>query len=311
MYKRDQDGIVLVDQDRCRGWRMCVSGCPYKKVYVNHRTGLAEKCTFCFPRIEAGQPTVCALSCVGRLRYLGIVLYDADKVADACAVGDPHDLLDAQRGVFLDPHDSDVVAEATAQGMPADWLDAAQRSPVWALAMKHQVALPLHPEYRTLPMVWYVPPLSPVLDATGSLGGDAADPDDVFAAVGQLRIPLEYLAALFTAGDTARVGGVLMKLVAMRTHMRAVNAGGTVDAGLLDQVRATGAELEDLSRLLGVAKMAERYVVPCAHAEDAAALTSWAGAWAGAGCSLEVPGGPGMGGPDVFHGPNIAVRGGQ
>ena len=71
MYKREEDGIVLVDQDRCRGWRFCVSGCPYKKVYFNHRTGKAEKCTLCFPRIEAGQPTICSETCVGRLRYLG------------------------------------------------------------------------------------------------------------------------------------------------------------------------------------------------------------------------------------------------
>src|SRR5690606_11145539 len=56
IYKRSEDGIVLVDQDRCRGWRMCVSGCPYKKVYFNHRTGKAEKCTFCFPRVEVGLP---------------------------------------------------------------------------------------------------------------------------------------------------------------------------------------------------------------------------------------------------------------
>ena len=56
IYKRTEDGIVLVDQDRCRGWRMCVTGCPYKKVYFNHRTGKAEKCTFCFPRVEVGHP---------------------------------------------------------------------------------------------------------------------------------------------------------------------------------------------------------------------------------------------------------------
>ena len=31
MYKRDEDGIVLVDQDACRGWRYCMTGCPYKK----------------------------------------------------------------------------------------------------------------------------------------------------------------------------------------------------------------------------------------------------------------------------------------
>ena len=45
MYKRGEDGIVLVDQEQCRVWRMCVSGCPYKKVYFNWSTGKAEKCT--------------------------------------------------------------------------------------------------------------------------------------------------------------------------------------------------------------------------------------------------------------------------
>ncbi len=83
IYKREEDGIVLVDQDRCRGWRMCVSGCPYKKIYFNHKTGKAEKCTFCYPRIEVGIPTVCSETCVGRLRYIGLVLYDADKVLEA------------------------------------------------------------------------------------------------------------------------------------------------------------------------------------------------------------------------------------
>lgn len=56
IYKREEDGIVLVDQDKCRGWRMCVSGCPYKKIYFNHRTGKAEKCTFCFPASRSDSP---------------------------------------------------------------------------------------------------------------------------------------------------------------------------------------------------------------------------------------------------------------
>lgn len=51
IYKRSEDGIVLVDQDRCRGWRQCITGCPYKKIYFNHSTGKAEKCTFCYPRV--------------------------------------------------------------------------------------------------------------------------------------------------------------------------------------------------------------------------------------------------------------------
>ena len=86
MYKREEDGIVLVDQDKCRGWRFCVSGCPYKKVYFNHKTGKAEKCTLCYPRIEAGLPTICSETCVGRIRYIGLVLYDADRVEAAASV---------------------------------------------------------------------------------------------------------------------------------------------------------------------------------------------------------------------------------
>ena len=176
MYKREEDGIVLVDQDRCRGWRFCVSGCPYKKVYFNHRTGKAEKCTLCFPRIEAGQPTICSETCVGRLRYLGLFLYDADKVLAAAATPDPQDLYQAQLSVFLDPDDPAVQAEAARQGIPADWIDAARRSPVYALAVRHKVALPLHPEYRTLPMVWYIPPLSPVADVVHAEGYDPDRP---------------------------------------------------------------------------------------------------------------------------------------
>ncbi|MHB1837024.1 MAG: nitrate reductase subunit beta, partial [Solirubrobacteraceae bacterium] len=129
MYKREEDGIVLVDQAKCRGWRFCVSGCPYKKVYFNHQSGKAEKCTLCYPRIEAGLPTVCSETCVGRIRYLGIVLYDVDRVHAAASTPDPTKLLDAQRDVFLDPFDDAVCAQAAHDGIPDDWLEAARRSP--------------------------------------------------------------------------------------------------------------------------------------------------------------------------------------
>ncbi|WP_440901332.1 nitrate reductase subunit beta [Actinosynnema sp.] len=291
MYKREEDGIVLVDQDRCRGWRMCVSSCPYKKVYLNHVTGKAEKCTFCFPRVEAGQPTVCSETCVGRLRYLGIVLYDADAVTAALSVPDPKDLLDAQRALILDPHDPEVAREALAQGIAHDWLEAARKSPVHALISKYKVALPLHPEYRTAPMVWYIPPLSPVLDAVTAVDGDSSDPDDVFHAIRDLRIPVEYLANLFTAGDPEVVAGVLMKLAGMRGHMRNRSLDGTVDQGLLDSIGLTAEEVEDLYRLLAIAKYEDRYVIPLAHKEDAAQLAGLA-----TGCPLDGEGGPGMGG---------------
>ena len=110
IYKREEDGIVLIDQDKCRGWRMCVSACPYKKIYYNWDSGKSEKCTFCFPRIEVGQPTVCSETCVGRIRYLGVLLYDADRVEAAASTPDVKDLYQAQLDIFLDPHDPAVIA---------------------------------------------------------------------------------------------------------------------------------------------------------------------------------------------------------
>ncbi|HEY7011961.1 MAG TPA: nitrate reductase subunit beta [Streptosporangiaceae bacterium] len=303
MYKREEDGIVLVDQDRCRGWRFCVSGCPYKKVYFNHRTGKAEKCTLCYPRIEAGQPTICSETCVGRLRYLGVFLYDADAVLPAAATPDPQDLYQAQLSVFLDPDDPAVQAEAAQQGIPADWIDAARRSPVYALAVRHQVALPLHPEYRTLPMVWYIPPLSPVADVVSAAGYDETDPDQVFAAIESLRIPAEYLASLFTAGQVEPVQRVLRKLAAVRAVMRAHQLGQPADAGLADPAGASPADLEDLFRLLAIAKYEERYVVPPAHTEDAGQLMAQHEQLFSQ-CSLDTDGGPGMGG----QGPPASVE---
>ncbi|HEU4947141.1 MAG TPA: nitrate reductase subunit beta, partial [Kribbella sp.] len=222
IYKRSEDGIVLVDQDRCRGWRMCVSGCPYKKVYFNHRTGKAEKCTFCFPRIEVGLPTVCSETCVGRLRYIGLMLYDADKVLEAASTTDEHGLYEAQREVFLDPNDPAVIRAAEQAGIPRDWIEAAQRSPIYALINRFKVALPLHPEYRTMPMVWYIPPLSPIVDLLRDQGHNAESQDVLFGAIRALRIPMEYLAELFTAGDVGEIERVLTVLAAMRAHMRNV-----------------------------------------------------------------------------------------
>lgn len=268
IYKRDEDGIVLVDQDACRSWRFCTTGCPYKKTYFNWKTNKAEKCTFCFPRIENGQPTVCSETCVGRLRYIGIVLYDADKVTAAASVPDDKDLYEAQLGVFLDPNDPEVIKEARAQGIPEDWLEAAKKSPVYKLAVQHKVALPLHPEYRTMPMVWYIPPLSPIINQFGGQI-DHLDPNVVFPTIDQFRIPIQYLANLLTAGDTEVIKRVLRKMVAMRTYMRSHNLKKPFD----DQVlAAAGLDQEsaiELYELSAIAKYNDRYVIPKSHRENA------------------------------------------
>jgi nitrate reductase beta subunit len=295
IYKRAEDGIVLVDQDACRGWRKCVTGCPYKKVYFNHRTGKAEKCTFCFPRVEVGLPTVCSETCVGRLRYIGLVLYDADRVLEAASVQDPRDLLAAQRRVFLDPADPEVVRSAERAGIPRDWVEAAQRSPVWSLIARFEVALPLHPEYRTLPMVWYIPPLSPVVDVVRETGEDAESSGNLFAAIDTLRIPVEYLAELFTAGDPAPVTAVLKRLAAMRSYMRDLTLGRDGDPAIPSSVGMDEVTMRDMYRLLALAKYEERYVIPSAHAEQAHGLEELA-----TECSLDYEGGPGMGGSGPF-----------
>jgi nitrate reductase beta subunit len=306
MYKREEDGIVLVDQDRCRGWRFCVSGCPYKKVYFNHRTGKAEKCTLCFPRIEAGLPTICSETCPGRLRYLGLMLYDANAVTAAAATPDSEDLYEAQLGVFLDPNDPVIAAEAERQGIPHDWIIAAQRSPTYALIVRHRVALPLHPEFRTMPMVWYVPPLSPVADVTAAAGYDEANPDDIFAAIDTLRIPVEYLANLFTAGRVAPVRDALRRLAMVRGVMRAHQLGISPNVDPSD-VGLSEEDVEDLFRLLAIARYEDRYVVPPAHAENAGRLLAQHST---SGCSLDEEGGPGMGGggPETQAVPGFHLR---
>ncbi|TDO17036.1 respiratory nitrate reductase beta subunit [Mycobacterium sp. BK086] len=287
IYKRAEDGIVLVDQDRCRGWRQCITGCPYKKIYFNHRSGKAEKCTLCYPRIEVGLPTVCAETCVGRLRYLGLFLYDVDRVGQAAATTDPGELYQAQLDVILDPNDPEVAAAARRDGIPDDWLQAARRSPVYALAKVYQVALPLHPEYRTMPMVWYVPPLSPVVDVLSSQGHDGEDHANLFGAIEALRIPVEYLAELFTAGRTDIITDVLRKLAAMRSYMRGVTLRGEGDPAIAASVGMSEEAVYEMYRLMAIAKYEERYVIPTAYQEQAHELEEM-------GCSLDFDEGPGM-----------------
>src|SRR5579872_5517218 len=285
IYKREEDGIVLIDQDKCRGWRMCISGCPYKKIYYNWSSGKSEKCTFCYPRIEAGLPTVCSETCVGRIRYLGVILYDADRIAEAASVPDEGDLYDAQLKVFLDPFDPEVQAQARADGVSDAWLEAAKRSPVWRMAMDWKIAFPLHPEFRTLPMVWYVPPLSPIQSkaAAGELGVNGAIPD-----VSKLRIPLRYLANLLTAGDEFPVKFALERLLAMRAYMRARHVDGVEATEVLQQVDLDRATVEDMYRILALANYEDRFVIPTTHreyAENAFDLHSSCGFSFGNGCS--------------------------
>jgi nitrate reductase / nitrite oxidoreductase, beta subunit len=254
IYKRGEDGIVLIDQSRCRGWRSCVAACPYKKSFYNWASGKSEKCIFCFPRIESGQAPACFHSCPGRVRYLGVLLYDAERIEPAAAV-DAGSLVEAQRSMLLDPFDPAITAAAQRCGIAASTLNAARRSPVDRFVRQWKLALPLHPEFRTVPMLFYVPPLSPSV-----------------AKDGEARVSVKFLTSLFGGGDEAPVRYALRKEAAVRTSRRAATVGdvdrATVDR-LLSDAECSDAEADAIYRLTALATTGDRFVVPPTFREQA------------------------------------------
>jgi nitrate reductase beta subunit len=125
IYKRPEDGIVLIDQGRCRGYRKCVAQCPYKKPMFRATTRVSEKCIACYPRIEGKDPvtegepmeTRCMAACVGKIRMQGLV-----------QIGD-----DGQ------------------------WKED-RYNPLYYLIKIEKVALPLYPQFGTEPNGYYIPP---------------------------------------------------------------------------------------------------------------------------------------------------------
>ncbi len=125
IYKRPEDGIVLIDQKRCRGYRKCVMQCPYKKPMFRASTRVSEKCIACYPRIEGGDPltegepmeTRCMAACVGKIRLQGLVRLESDGA----------------------------------------WAEDRQ-NPLYFLIKVAKVALPLYPQFGTEPNGYYIPP---------------------------------------------------------------------------------------------------------------------------------------------------------
>jgi nitrate reductase beta subunit len=275
IYKRAEDGVVLVNENKCRAWRMCVAACPYKKVYYNWNTGKSEKCILCFPRMETGQAPACAHSCVGRIRYMGVLLYDADRIPEAAMV--PNDqLIDAHRNVILDPFDRDVIQAARANGLEDDWIEAAQKSPVYKFVKDWKIALPLHLEYRTMAMMFYIPPLSPVMSVMENslyrldLSEERANEFERFDRLDAARLPVKYLANLFAAGDENLIRGILRKLLAVRIYMRRKTVEGELDEVVwqaLEEVGMSVEEAEAIYRLTTQPTYEERFALPPYHRE--------------------------------------------
>jgi nitrate reductase beta subunit len=263
IYKRAEDGIVLINQDKCRGWRMCVSSCPYKKTFYNWSTGKSEKCILCYPRLETGQAPACFHSCVGRIRYLGALLYDADQIEAAVNVPD-EELVDRQLDIILDPHDPEVIAAAKRDGIPDGVITSAQQSPVYRYVKEWRLALPLHPEYRTLPMLFYVPPLSPVISYSQENGSQLVD-TELFTTLEQARIPVRYMSRMLAAGNDELVLKSYRKMIAVRLYKRAQTVGDVSDEeakAALAKAGMSAEEAEAIYHLTSLASYQERFAIP-------------------------------------------------
>ncbi|CCK51671.1 Nitrate reductase beta chain [Mycobacterium canettii CIPT 140060008] len=288
MYKRTEDGIVLGRPGPAPRLGGCVCPSAHTRRCISTTRPARPKSAPCAIRASRWGCRRCARKRVwGGCAIWVWCSMTSIRCWQAASVESDTDLYEAQRRILLDPHDPRVIAGARAEGIADEWIEAAQRSPVYALINTYRVALPLHPEYRTMPMVWYIPPLSPVVDAVSRYGHDGEDLGNLFGAIEALRIPIAYLAELFTAGDTEVVAGVLRRLAAMRCYMRDITLGRDTQPHIPESVGMTEEQIYQMYRLLAVAKYEERYVIPTTYPTEPRMIEE-------PGCALSFEGGPGM-----------------
>lgn len=270
VYKRGEDGVVLISQEKCRAWRLCVTACPYKKSYYNWSSGKSEKCLLCYPRLETGQAPACMHSCVGRIRYLGVLLYDADKIKEFASCPE-EELIDRQLDIYLNPFSEKVIRDAKKNGIADSTIEAAQKSPVYKFVKEWKIALPLHAEFRTMPSLFYVPPMLPVMGKMEN-GVYESTTTNLWGKIEESRLPLQYLANLFSAGNQDKIKEVLKKLMTVRYHRRQVTVND-IEGSLLDAAFETTGLTPDVAdaiyRLTSLVKYDERFVIPAAHREEA------------------------------------------
>ena len=71
LYKRDDFGVILLDEARCHGVMACAQACPYKKIYFDTVQSISQHCIGCFPRLEQGVAPACVRQCPGRAVFVG------------------------------------------------------------------------------------------------------------------------------------------------------------------------------------------------------------------------------------------------
>jgi nitrate reductase beta subunit len=206
---------------------------------------------------------------VGRIRYQGVLLYDAGRIEEAAKVPAER-LVEAQRDIILDPSAETVVASARRSGVPDAMIDAARKSPVYRFVKEFRIALPLHPEFRTGPMLFYVPPLLPVVAFLEN--GKQRLAGDFFSSLESARVPVRYLASLLSAGNETVVTEVLARIMAVRIHRKAKTVGEEVPGEAeraLARAGISSRDAEEIYRLTSLPAYDDRFVIPPAARESA------------------------------------------
>jgi len=201
--------------------------------------------------------------------------------------------------MLVDPFDPEVIASAKANGIADSTLHAAQNSPTYKFVKEWGLALPLHAEFRTLPMLFYVPPLLPVMatvkevnntEQAAKFGSVAkiwddnwlydTSTDELWGAIDKARFPLKYLANLFSAGDEGKVKDRLIRLWAIRIYRRWKTVGDISEQKANAALNAAGytPEMADaIYYLTSLAKFDDRFVIPAAHREHAIEMLEFTG----------------------------------
>ena len=127
-------------------------------------------------------------------------------------------------------------------------------------------------------MLFYIPPLSPVLTSAGcSSPGDTdifdmAKPEDTLIGLDELdkfRVPIKYLASLFGAGNEDVVKHSLRRQLAVRHYQRSLRVDKKPNVKVLDQVGLTEDDARGITRALSLSFLNERFVVPTTKREGA------------------------------------------
>ncbi|MBT3396223.1 MAG: nitrate reductase subunit beta, partial [Alphaproteobacteria bacterium] len=131
-------------------------------------------------------------------------------------------------------------------------------------------ALPLHPEFRTLPSLFYIPPESPVKSVMDGQSDhyDMVGGDTVLPELDEFRIPIQYLARMLSAGNEDEVKKALLRQLAVRAFRRSERGEGQADISVLNQVGLSEEQARHMHRLLSLAHFNERFVIATTHTEN-------------------------------------------